>query len=236
MSEGLYDAIPAGYYHRAMLNGMSIQRFWHKNKFGEVIDRVKLTGGESVLDLGCGPGTLLSLLPKKYGLAVGLDISERQIDYARKNFDGIMWMVGMIEKLPFKTEKFDYVFVIEVLEHIPLEQVKSTLDSLHRIMKKNGRLIITTPNNHSLWPLMEWLWNKVSEVKYEEQHVTAFNRHGTMRLLEETGFRIDDCKTIFVLSPFIALLSQTLAEKVLELEKKIFRRLGAIQIIEAVKT
>lgn len=235
VSKSLYDSIPEGYYHKAMVEGTNIQRFWHKNKYKEVLARVKLSGKESVLDLGCGPGTLLSLLPKRYRLAVGLDIAEKQINYARKKFNGIFWMVGRIEELKFKPESFDYVFIIEVLEHLPLEQVKSTLKSVKRIMKKNGGLIITTPNNHSLWPLIEWLWNKVSEIKYQEQHITKFNRKETTKLLDEIGFKVVDCRTIFVVSPFIALLSPKLAEKILELEKKVFKRLGAIQIIEALK-
>ncbi|MFH1126425.1 MAG: class I SAM-dependent methyltransferase [Candidatus Altiarchaeota archaeon] len=234
MNNKLYDSIPAGYYHRAMLEGSNIQRFWHRNKFREVLSRVKLSGGESILDLGCGPGTLLSLIPKNYSTAVGVDISEKQIEYAKKNFKDASWITGTVKDLKQKPE-FDFVFVVEVLEHMPLEQVKSTLESIGRILKKNGRIIITTPNSHSLWPVMEWLWNKVSEVKYQEQHITKFSRRETERLLEGADFRIQEYRTIFVLSPFVAIVSPKLAEKILAFEKKLVKKLGALQIIEAVK-
>ena len=42
-----YDSIPVGYYHDAMLNGPSMQRFWHRKKFEKVaslVTSVRLRG------------------------------------------------------------------------------------------------------------------------------------------------------------------------------------------------
>src|SRR5689334_6779951 len=59
-----YDEIPAGYYYQAMVSGSATQRFWHRKKFSRVADFVR--DGETVLDLGCGPGSFLSILAERY--------------------------------------------------------------------------------------------------------------------------------------------------------------------------
>ncbi len=79
----IYDSIPPGFYYYAYIKGNPIQRFWHKYKFKEIIHLLKLKN-KNILDIGCGPGVLLSLLPSGYDSAIGLDLSEKQISFAKK--------------------------------------------------------------------------------------------------------------------------------------------------------
>jgi len=52
-------------------------------------------------------------------------------------------------------------------------------------LKKDGRLVITTPNYASSWPLLEVIVNRLSDVSYEEQHITKFNYFTCVRRLKQ---------------------------------------------------
>ena len=104
---------------------------------------------KTVLDLGCGSG-YGSFILKNTGHAkkvIGIDISSDAINYAKENYDDndINFRIGDIRKLnSIKNNSIDIVVSFEVLEHIR-EQGKM-LSEVKRILKKNGLLIISTPN------------------------------------------------------------------------------------------
>ena len=52
-----------------------------------------------------------------------------------------MGQVG--EKLPYKSNKFDLVFLFHVLEHVDNE--KKTIDEIYRVLKKGGQLVVSSP-------------------------------------------------------------------------------------------
>src|SRR3954453_21273992 len=79
-----YESIPPGYYDRVFKRGRGIQSKWHHLKFERVIG--ELEGARRVLDVGCGPGTMLGMLGPEYE-TVGIDLSERQIQYARDVYE-----------------------------------------------------------------------------------------------------------------------------------------------------
>ena len=81
-----YDSIEGGYYHKKFLSGNRIQRFWHKFKFKIILNKINLDENKTIFDIGCGPGTFLSLIKGNYKKAYGKDIAKNQIEFAKKNF------------------------------------------------------------------------------------------------------------------------------------------------------
>ena len=238
-----YDEIPAGYYHRAMLEGKPVQRFWHREKFRELARRI---GPEDrVLDVGCGPGSFLHILAEeKPGIqGLGVDIASRQIDYAREFF-GRSLPSSRIEfrtldatgfELPFESGTFDVVTSVEVIEHIHPFLAAQCLREARRVLKPDGRLLVTTPNYRSFWPLIEWLMERMSPVKYHEQHISQFTPNAFVKFLELCGFEITDLRTIFVAAPFLAGLGQGFARRVLAVEQAmpLVRSAGSLLVAEA---
>jgi SAM-dependent methyltransferase len=105
--------------------------------------------GMRMLDLGCRDGVVAEYF-ENLGLSVaGLDISEKALGLARKR--GIKDLQqGDIEKtLPYEDESFDLVFWGDNIEHL-FEPLKA-LNEIHRILKKNGILILSTPNMGCIW-------------------------------------------------------------------------------------
>jgi 2-polyprenyl-3-methyl-5-hydroxy-6-metoxy-1,4-benzoquinol methylase len=232
-----YDSIKPGYYHHAMLQGSNLQRFWHRNKFRRVIERAGNLDGKRVLDLGCGPGTLISLLPKGYTEAVGLDFSGPQIEFAKKNFRDkrMRWTNKRIEELPFSKEEFDAIFMVEVVEHLPKEENGELFRKICNMLGKEGKFVMTTPNYRSLWPLIEFLWNLVSKVDYTEQHINKYNIPRIRKELAQAGFKEINISTIFFISPIFSIFSPRLAEKIMDAEERLFHNLGSLIVAEAKK-
>lgn len=93
--------------------------------------------GQRVLDVGCGPGTLVRSLVDSE--AVGVDSSERMVEVARAA--GGEFRVGRAEALPFAAASFDVV-LMRMVAHL-LDRPRAFAEAL-RVLRRGGRLEITT--------------------------------------------------------------------------------------------
>ncbi|MDC3024319.1 glycosyltransferase [Alphaproteobacteria bacterium] len=95
-----------------------------------------------ILELGCGTGYLLKSLDPSYG--VGIDLSKEMIKEANRDNKGINFIQGNISNLDnhlSKKEKFDYIILSDTIGYI--EDVQTTLESLHEFCNKETRIIIS---------------------------------------------------------------------------------------------
>jgi ubiquinone/menaquinone biosynthesis C-methylase UbiE len=235
-----YTEIPAGYYYEVMLNGHAIQRFWHREKFFEVAKLVKASGAKKVLDFGCGPGSFLAVLGEAVpGVeAIGVDIASPQIEFAGKNiaakFPGnIKFQLLSGERLPFPDASFDAVTCIEVIEHIHPFLAAKILAEARRVLKPDGIFVLTTPNYRSFWPLIEWLLERASPVKYHDQHISKFTPNSLVKFLEACGFEAINVNSIFVAAPFLNGISKGLAQFLHRIEVRLRPLIGSLLIVQA---
>lgn len=94
-----------------------------------------------ILDAGCGPGAMLPSL-SKYGDALGIDLSDEALTYARKR--------GSVEKgdvtsLNFKSGSFDVVVCLDVLYHMWVKDESIALKEFNRVLKYDGILLLREP-------------------------------------------------------------------------------------------
>jgi 2-polyprenyl-3-methyl-5-hydroxy-6-metoxy-1,4-benzoquinol methylase len=234
MSKELYEKMEAGYYHKVFLGKNPVQRYWHEHKFNKIIDKIKFGKNIRILDLGCGPGTLLSLIKKPFKTAYGVDFDEKQINFAKKNFKNnkIKWIHGDITKLNSR-EKFTYIISSEVIEHISYKDTRKMLLSAKKYLAEDGTLILTTPNYESFWPVIEWFVNRLGKVNYKEQHINKLNAKKLETLLKECGFKIKKIQTFYIIAPFLSFISKRFAEWIQKIEEKLFPKLGSLIIVEA---
>ncbi|MGE8204252.1 methyltransferase domain-containing protein [Heyndrickxia sp. NPDC080065] len=120
--------------------------FWHSNSKGmwdhgsrqDIIPFFKehIPKGK-IVDLGCGDGYGSSLLNKTGYQVVGLDISEKMIDIAKKQEnEDLIFLQGNIMELPFKNEEFTGVLAINSLEWT--ENPLAALNEIFRVVQKDG--------------------------------------------------------------------------------------------------
>ena len=100
-----------------------------------------------VLDAACGTGYGSSLLLDKGAKKViGVDISKDAIDYCNQNYkkENLEFKIDDCTKLNLNNSYFDAVVSFETIEH--LKEPDSFLSEIQRILKRNGMLVISTPN------------------------------------------------------------------------------------------
>ena len=128
----------AGYYKQAREGSLDKKHLGMRVLFNLV------SQATSILDLGCGEGTRLSLLAGKKIRATGIDISPKAISLAKEKYPYHNFMVGDLEKLPYPDASFDLVYSAFTFEHLdnPEQVIKEAL----RVLSKRGKLVVIAPN------------------------------------------------------------------------------------------
>ena len=126
------------------------QRNWYYHATIESLLRFYVFPEASVLDVGCGTGDLLqSLMPRR---GVGLDVSQRMVDAARKKYSHHTWHTGDIEHFS-ENEKFDFIIASDTAGF--LDDIESMFQSFSRVSHQYTRVIVTYYNY--LWePLLRF--------------------------------------------------------------------------------
>jgi SAM-dependent methyltransferase len=106
---------------------------------------VRPVAGERVLDLGCGPGDIVELLPEvDY---VGVDISAEYVAAGRRRFGPrARFMQGDIRALaPEELGPFDLIIAIGVLHHLDDADAGGITETSARLLSPGGRLVTIDP-------------------------------------------------------------------------------------------
>lgn len=99
--------------------------------------------GEKILDSGCANGRFFGILKDKKIDYYGIDISERLIEIAKRNYPGVNFQVANALSLPFPDNFFDKVYSISVLHHIPSQEFHlQYIKEANRVLKSKGLLIL----------------------------------------------------------------------------------------------
>jgi len=109
-------------------------------------------GPYRILDLGCGPGRDLKAFRDLGHEAIGLDGSERFIDFARQHSGCEVWLQDFL-RLKLPKEYFDGIFANAALFHVPSQELPRVLKELWVSLKQDGVLFSSNPrgNNEEGW-------------------------------------------------------------------------------------
>lgn len=159
-------------------------------------DRINFVSGaisnnSSVLDIGFGYGFLEKELKKSKCVLrlVGIDISMEASKRAKKIF-GWEFLLSRSSNLPFSNNCFDYVCLLEVLEHLYEDESRLSLLEAKRVLKRNGRLIVSVP-----------LFDKVFPA-HPSGHVRLYKPNTLLDELNENGFQATDLKYLYAFSSY----------------------------------
>lgn len=132
----LYDPLYERILHRGYLSQLSLAN--------ELLD---LSAGESVLDAGCGDGRFSYEVKRNHPdvRISGADYSARAIAFAKAFSPNIEFAVRDLSATA-ASDVFDKVASIEVLEHIPPDQIPDFASNLVKQVKPGGLLVVTVPS------------------------------------------------------------------------------------------
>lgn len=99
-----------------------------------------------VLDLGCGIGRHAIYLANKGFYVIGIDLSKSALKIARKwkqeeGLANIALLQASMTCLPLRDCGFDGIISVSVIHHATSEDIKTTIDEIHRTLKKDGLII-----------------------------------------------------------------------------------------------
>lgn len=139
-----------------------------------------------VLDVGCAAGFFLKAMKDKGWETHGIEISPTVSDYARNELgiDGVR--TGDVSLLAdFPERRFDVITFWDVVEH--LEDPRAALRAAHRLLKKDGILVVETQNVESTFAYL--LGASWQHFKFEE-HLYHFAPYTIRKLLDQAGFHV----------------------------------------------
>lgn len=170
-------------------------------QFLTLMHELDLNGDEKILDVGCGPGVLTVEIAKrlKAGCITGLDLSDNMLRLAEKLakehlVENVRFEKGDALNLHFPKETFDVVISTSVFHWV--KDPKKFLLELHRVLKKGGKLGLTSrgPDSYrEFWHAFEAVAKRYPEY-FPENSLTAYmgvriySDHELEKELEPVGF------------------------------------------------
>ena len=213
------NEIPEGYYDKAISfnekSHYSTQSNWHKTTFESVSNIID--NSKTLLDFACGSGTFLGHYIKKE-TSVGVDISETQILYAKKKYQG-RGSFFTLDEFKFEDYKnhFDTITCLGLFEFISLEEADYFLEKFKYCLNDNGKIIISTPNFKLVMRTIEFILSRFGNIDYSEQYKTKYNKKTFTKILKSHKFKKFKIKKIISLFIFLSSVNGKLA---LKLNKK----------------
>lgn len=140
--------------------------------------------GERLLDVGSGFGDILYLLQNQYDECYGIDsasimVAQARINLARNGMKPGRVLLGQAHELPFESNMFDTVTLLDVYEHIEPSRRIEALCEIRRVLQPSGELILATPSRHVLrfWNLFDNILSlPVRILKSREKRIWAFTQ------------------------------------------------------------
>lgn len=115
----------------------------------QILDGVSLSGTSLVLDIGCGTGNnTLLLASTAQACIIGIDISHGMLQKAYEKQSQIPFVQAPADCIPFATESVDFVFMTEVLHHLP--DIPTAIHENYRILKSSGSFCIVTQSHKQI--------------------------------------------------------------------------------------
>lgn len=184
-------------YYRKWWYGFSSP---HRSDHKRILELVEFEN-KRVLDIGCGFGTLLRLVPTRSRYKYGIESNKYAVAMCRK-FGLNVTLHADLGRLPYRAGFFDVVIMNEVIEHIK-DPARAFL-GVKKVLKRGGRLVVTTPCKNLLVQGLDP--SHVSEMTYEELERVITSVGFTLLNHEVSGINVYDFvgrKVLFPLARYL---------------------------------
>lgn len=147
-----------------------------------------------LLDAGCGTGAMLYMFKRDYPdkQYTGIDLSEKMIETAKKKqLDGVRFVAGDCENLPFASGSFDVVTCSMSFHHYP--NPENFFMSLRKVLRPGGRLVLRDMASKN--KVMMWFINHIeiplANKVMRKGDVHCYSRDDIQRLCDASGLKLE---------------------------------------------
>lgn len=234
MSEFWSQKFETGYYDKILQNGLlkkrGLQPGWHNITFLKLKKYVLV---ESVhLDYACGPGTFIGVYIKND--SIGFDLSKDQISYANDKYGKYGKFYSILDSdISNYKNHFDVITIAGLLEFITIKDAIQLISNLQKSLKKDGRIILTTPNYGGFFAVLQKIVYLFSDVNYNSELITKYSSIKVKTLLSEGSFKNVAVKKFMTIGWLFSIINLNLGSKVNEIfERLTNNKIGYLFMIE----
>lgn len=157
-----WESIPGDIYWKSHKTAILPERRFHETKVKQTIR--ELPKGElKILDVGCGSGDVIAKMASMGHVCTGIDVSKSFLKWCQfvKTKENIPASFVLCDSghLPLQNDTYDVVVCTEVIRH--LANPEKNLDEIHRVLRKDGILLLSTPINSAFWKFTYGLWMRI---------------------------------------------------------------------------
>lgn len=166
-----------------------------QDKLDYICKKLRLTPGQTLLDIGCGWGALISWAAKNYGVkAHGITLSKQQFAYAKERIrneglqDSVTVELRNYINLPNDVQ-YDRVVSVGMFEHIGVKNFPAYFETIKRVLTSGGLFLnhgITTDNGWQDTPLTRF----INRYVFPDGELARINT--VLKAMENAGFEIID--------------------------------------------
>jgi 2-polyprenyl-3-methyl-5-hydroxy-6-metoxy-1,4-benzoquinol methylase len=172
-----------------------------EDKFDRILGHLEryVTPGR-LLDVGCGPGFLLTVAQRRGWSATGIDLNAWAVDHARDVL-GVEAVCGTLDDATFEPESFDAVTMMDFIEHVP--SADDVLARAKQLLRPGGILAVLTPRSDAaLSRLLGRRWPEI----VPGEHATLFSLKGLTTALSRHGLAAGSYHSVGKKAPLSVLI------------------------------
>lgn len=146
--------------------------------------------GGKILDIGCGVYPFF-LINSNFSEKYGLDKSRPAVEKSYLEKHDINFLnvdVEELDRLPFENDYFDVVSMLAVLEHIETRRLPWILKEIHRVLRRGGVYILTTPVSWTDPPMRYIAKLGLFSMEEVNDHKDTYDHPKINNLLQKSGF------------------------------------------------
>ena len=168
-----------------------IRRSTHQLRLKRSLKTLNLSDNDTILDYGAGDGYFATLLNKEKcnNITCYEPMNEQyeQMKFLLSDFSNIH-KTNSIDKV--SNQSFTKIFCLEVLEHLPEEQLNTSLKTIYELLEKNGKVLLTVPcesgSSGFIKNSIKKTIDKNKTYSYKDLWNIAFNKKRVERIIKHS--------------------------------------------------
>lgn len=176
----------------------SYDRAWRRyiaHTLGFLKASISFRSSDQILDIACGTGELERLILSEHPdqQMIGIDISEKMLDFAREKCSGhpnVAFLKADASALPFPDHRFDLVISANSLHYF--DKPSASLAEMRRVLLPGGSLVILDwCKDYLVCRCFDFFLRRI-----ERGYQACYTQRELQRFLDSTGFVIESARRI----------------------------------------